>query len=261
MYKIPDIQPRLKTAKKAILTAGKYLLENFRQTHDFSIKDDNTVLLPKDLESEKILMDTIVKDFPTDSFFTEETNTKISSDYVWVFDPICGSYSYLRGVETWNLSVALLVENSFEIGLVYQPLLNNFFYSTKEKGAFLNDNKIVPSETIDIDQSFISIEHGVFNTDQADLQKLIKNIKRLRVGHGSGGELGYVAAGFLDACIKTDQTIMHFAGGRALIEHAGGVFVDFDGNDAPIYLDKNKSINYVACSNKNLAKKILQNIT
>ena len=89
------------------------------------------------------------------------------------------------------------------------------------------------------------------------LKKIIADMKRLRVGHGSGGELSYVAAGFLDAVIKTDQALMHFAGGRAVLEGAGGIFVDFTGHPAPTYFDKNKSINYIACSNITFANEIL----
>ena len=70
--------------------------------------------------------------------------------------------------------------------------------------------------------AFISIEHGVFNNKKFRLEKLIADMKRLRVGHGSGGELSYVVAGFLDAVVKTDQVLMHFAGGRAIVEEAGG---------------------------------------
>jgi fructose-1,6-bisphosphatase/inositol monophosphatase family enzyme len=78
------------------------------------------------------------------------------------------------------------------------------------------------------------------------------------VGHGSGGELAYVASGRIDAVIKTDQTVMHFAGGRALVEEAGGVFIDFSGKRAPTYFDKSRSIDYIAASNKILAEDLLR---
>jgi fructose-1,6-bisphosphatase/inositol monophosphatase family enzyme len=100
----------------------------------------------------------------------------------------------------------------------------------------------------------------VFNDEKVHLKKIIANMKRLRVGHGSGGELSYVAAGFLDAVIKTDQALMHFAGGRAIIEETGGVFVDFSGKSAPTFLDKNKTTNYIAASNVILAREIISYI-
>src|SRR4030043_1370811 len=117
------VDRRIETAKLAVMSAGKYLIDRFHKRHDTSTKEDNTVLLNEDIESENIIMDTIFKKFPSESFFTEESETKIESEYVWVIDPLCGSYSYLRGVETWSISLALISNDVYLLGAVYQPLL------------------------------------------------------------------------------------------------------------------------------------------
>ena len=241
---------RLDIAMEAVTKTGEYLRQHFLQQHQVSWKEDQTVLLGEDLEAEKILLDTIHTAFPHDSFLTEETETEIGSDLVWVFDPLCGSYSYLRGVETWSVSAALIDGDKYKIGVVYQPYSRNLYFSEQGQGAFMNSKSIHVAPTDKIKDAFISIEHGVFNTDKVDLKKIIKDIKRLRVGHGSGGELAYVAAGFVDGVIKTDQALMHFAGGRAVVEAAGGEFIDFQGNRAPTYLDRNKTTDYIACTPK-----------
>jgi len=248
---------RLEVAMDALITAGDYLRSQFLKHHQVSIKKDKTVLLGEDLKSEEILLSTISKAFPQDSFLTEETDTTITTDTIWVFDPLCGSYSYLRGVETWSISAAFIAENKFQLGIVYQPYSQNLYFSELGKGAYMNKQKIHTSTITAVKDAFISIEHGVFNHKKFNLEKLIADMKRLRVGHGSGGELSYVSAGFLDAVIKTDQALMHFAGGRAIVEEAGGVFIDFMGKSAPIYLDKDKTTNYIACSNMTLAKEII----
>ena len=248
---------RLLVAQETILDAGAYLRKQFLKRHHVSIKEDKTVLLGEDLKSEEILMNGIAKAFPRDTFLTEETETTLNEDSVWVFDPLCGSYSYLRGVETWSISMAYISGGAYKIGLVYQPYAQNLFFAEQGKGAYMNKERISPSKVTTIHDAFVSIEHGVFLNTTVHLQKLIETIKRLRVGHGSGGELSYVAAGFLDAVVKTDQSLMHFAGGRAIVEEAGGVFLDFTGNRAPTYVDRTKTTNYIACANKELAQKIL----
>lgn len=251
---------RLQTAILAVTQAGDYLREQFLKKHRVSLKKDKTELLGEDIRSEEILMSIISTKFPNDSFLTEETETKITSDNIWIFDPICGSCSYLRGVETWSISAAYISEDKYILGIVYQPYSDNLYFSQKEKGAFMNNKKIHPSNIKKVANAFIAIEHGVFNNNKVNLKTLIKDMKRLRVGHGSGGELSYVAAGFLDAVIKTDQTLMHFAGGRAIIEESGGVFVDFSGKRAPTYLDRNKTTDYIAASNIELAREIISYI-
>lgn len=247
---------RLQVGIKAVTLAGDYLRGQFLKKHRVSLKKDRTVLLSEDLKSEEILLSTISKSFPNDSFLTEERDTSITTDNIWVFDPLCGSYSYLRGVETWSISAAFISENKYQVGIVYQPYSQNLYYSQLGKGAYMNKQKIHPSTISQVKDAFISIEHGVFNNKSVDLKEIITDMKRLRVGHGSGGELSYVAAGFLDAVIKTDQALMHFAGGRAVLEGAEGVFIDFAGRPAPTYFDKDKTVNYIACSNPTLAKEI-----
>lgn len=248
---------RLKVGIQAVTTAGDYLRGQFLKKHLVSLKKDKTVLLGEDLKSEEILLSTISKAFPNDSFLTEERDTSITTDNIWVFDPLCGSYSYLRGVETWSISAAFISENKYQIGIVYQPYSQDLYFTQLGKGAYMNKQKIHPSTISQVKDAFISIEHGVFNNQSVHLKKIIEDMKRLRVGHGSGGELSYVPAGFLDVVIKTDQALMHFAGGRAVLEGAGGVFIDFAGHPAPTYFDKNKTTNYIACSNLTLAREIL----
>lgn len=249
---------RLKVGLEAIKESGDFLNTCFYNKHNYSIKKDSTVLIDEDIKSENIIINRIKKNFPQDTFISEEKITEFNKNSVWIIDPLCGSYSYLRGVETWSVSIAYLSKNRLIFGIVNQPYLNNIFYGYIGKGAFLNDKPVKPSNTHDVGKAFVSIEHGVFNDDRVNLKSLIKTIKRLRVGHGSGGELSYVASGYLDAVIKTKQTLMHFAGGQAIIEAAGGVFLNFKGENAPICFDRNKKIDYIACSNIVLAKKILK---
>lgn len=251
------MEKRLQVGIKAVIMAGDYLRGQFLKKHRVSLKKDKTVLLGEDLKSEEILLFTIAKAFPRDSFLTEERDMTIKTDDIWVFDPLCGSYSYSRGVETWSVSAAFISDSKYQVGIVYQPFTQNLYYSQLGAGAYMNKQKIHPSSISQVKDAFISIEHGVFNNQSVLLKKIIADMKRLRVGHGSGGELSYVAAGFLDAVIKTDQALVHFAGGRAVLECAGGVFIDFTGHPAPTYFDKDKTINYIACSNLTLAREIL----
>ena len=81
---------RLDIAINAIKQAGDYLKKQFYKRHEVSIKPDTTVLLGEDIKSEEILLSRISRAFPRHSFFTEETETKITSGNVWVLDPICG---------------------------------------------------------------------------------------------------------------------------------------------------------------------------
>src|SRR3989338_6044046 len=147
---------RLQVGIKAVTTAGDYLRRQFLKKHRVSLKKDKTVLLGEDLKSEEILLSTISKAFPQDSFLTEERDISITTDNIWVFDPLCGSYSYLRGVETWSISTAFISDKKYQIGIVYQPYTHNLYYSQLGKGAYMNKQKIYPSSVTQVKDAFIS---------------------------------------------------------------------------------------------------------
>lgn len=250
----------LLVALDALQQSGDYLKQQFLKRHTLTIKPDDTELLGEDMRSEEIIMQAISTHFSTDSFLTEEADTEIISNNVWVIDPLCGTYSYLRGVETWSVSLALIRDGIYEFGGVYQPLLGNRFYSLKGRGAFLNKQQIRLSAITDIANSFISVEFAALKSKKLEVQNLVQDVKRIRVAHGSGGELAYVAAGFIDGLIKTDQSLMHFAGGRAIVEEAGAAFIDFTGNPAPTYFRKDQFTDYIA-ANKEVAQALLKYVS
>jgi myo-inositol-1(or 4)-monophosphatase len=254
MSKISD--KRLDIAKIAIEKAGTYLMDNFLKSHILKIKSDNTSQLKEDIRSENIIIDLIHKSFPNDSFLAEEREQTINSDYVWVIDPLCGTLSYYRGIETWSISIALIFNHQYKYGLVYQPILNNLTIGIVGEGAFCNGRNLELSTTNQLQKSFVSVEHNVLIDGKVDILRLARDIKRLRIGHGSGNELAYIAGGQLDALIKTSQSPEHYSGGRVILESVGGVFVDFQGHKIPVILDKNVKIDYIA-TNKYLLDKLL----
>jgi myo-inositol-1(or 4)-monophosphatase len=245
---------RIELAKEIIIKAGSYLKNEFlKRQGKVKIKSDGSVLLTEDQASENIILSPINEFFPADTILSEETPSEKKSDHVWIIDPLCGSYSYLRGVETWSISLALVHDGVYEAGLVYQPLLETFFIGIKGDGVYRNDVPVAPSLAGSLTGSFISIEHNAISDPKINFPNLIGKIKRLRVAHGSGMELAYVASGSLEAVIKTGQTAEHYSGGRALVEMAGGVFVDLDGEKLPVITDRKTKIDYIAAANREIA--------
>ena len=253
-----NFSPELQVAVTVVNKAGTMLARRFNSLHSYTLKKDSTELLPEDMLSEKILAEAIAKNFPSDGILSEESNFKVNNiDRIWIFDPICGSYSYLRGVETWSVSLALVENGAYKIGVVYIPLLNLLFSAEANLGLFLNGTRVNQPGLNNLKNSFISVEHAVFNSGKLDILKLVKDIKRIRVAHGSGAELAYVASGRLDALIKTDQTAVHYSGGRALVEIAGAKFCDFSGKRARVITDNREKVDYIAVRGERLLEEIL----
>lgn len=56
----------------------------------------------------------------------------------WIIDPIDGTMNFVHGLPHTCISVALLINKTAEIGIVYNPILEQLFTARKGQGAFLN---------------------------------------------------------------------------------------------------------------------------
>lgn len=65
----------------------------------------------------------------------------------WIIDPIDGTTNFVHGVPCIGISIGLAVKKEIVIGVIYNPVTNEFYSAIKGGGAFLNDNPIHSSKT------------------------------------------------------------------------------------------------------------------
>ncbi|MDP2917880.1 MAG: inositol monophosphatase family protein, partial [bacterium] len=83
------------------------------------------------------------------------------------------------------------------------------------------------------------------------INKLGSAVRTIRIYGAMGIDLAYVASGKLDALINSGSDLYDFAPGVLLVREAGGVVVNFDGND---WSFKDKTI---LATNQKLVSQIL----
>lgn len=103
------------------------------------------------LEVEEFIHTAIQKQYPSHSFIGEETYSKGSSkDYLvkndptWIVDPLDGTVNFTHAFPMFCVSIALVVNQKPVIGVVYAPLLNQFFSACRGRGAWLNETTRLP---------------------------------------------------------------------------------------------------------------------
>lgn len=105
-------------------------------------------LLPKehgfatqaDVAVEQFLMRQLGTLLPEASFYAEESGQSANhhDGYCWVIDPIDGTTNFARGIPYFCISVALTFNGEPAVGIIYQPVLDEFFYVEQSGGAWLN---------------------------------------------------------------------------------------------------------------------------
>lgn len=199
--------------------------------------DNNQVLTQTDLEIGKYIISQINKYFPDHNIIDEEAGVVDNkSEYTWVVDPIDGTSNFASGVPTYGIMIGLL-ENDIPIaGGIALPEFEKIITAEKGKGAFEGNNKL--NVLLEKELKSVLVAYGIDghqeNPEQTYrevrlLGKIILQIRNLRTSN-SVFDAVMVAEGKYGAFLNQTSKIWDNVAQQVIIEEAGGVYTDFDGN-------------------------------
>jgi myo-inositol-1(or 4)-monophosphatase len=234
-----DLTSRYLAAQSVAWEAGRlalgYLADRSRLQvetkgpHDFVSAADRAV--------EAFIAQHLGAAFPTDAFLGEESYGMPTPDragLLWVVDPIDGTANFVRDLPDWCVSIGLLVERRFEVGVIYVPALDELYAAQRGQGAFCGGKAIHVSDRTTVTGATIGLDHS-FDDPSADHRAHIAAV------HTHGGEyrrngsvavsLTRVASGRLDGFVELHLNPWDVAAGIVLVQEAGGWTNDFLARD------------------------------
>lgn len=182
-----------------------------------------------DLEVNRILKESIKADFPDDGWLSEETQDnaeRFGKQRVWIVDPIDGTRELVNGIPEFAISAALVQDGIPALGVVFNPLKDEFFSAIRGEGVYLNGQRVLgtraPAKRLSILASRSEFKAGKF-----ELFEPHANIQSV----GSiAYKLALVAAGKADATVSLDpKNEWDIAAGVLLVEESGGTVTDLQG--------------------------------
>lgn len=245
----------IKVALEAVREAEKVILDHYKTDIKFTEKPDMSPVTVADKKAEEIIRAIITKHFPDHGFIGEEFgDEKENAEFKWIIDPIDGTKNYIKGIPFFSTLIALVKDGETIMGLSHAPVLRETIYAVKGEGAYMNDKKIIVSDVKDISDAFI--QHGGINYfskngKMTSLEKLALEAWRIR-SMGDSYMYTLLAQGSCDAVIEAKIHYWDIAPFVLIIEEAGGITSDIDGNK----IDQN-STSFLAC-NKYLHPKVLK---
>lgn len=237
MEKQPTLQEIVTLAK----TAGQIVLEGFNQPHDIQFKSEVDVVTEMDHRSEDYLLGEIRTRFPDHSILSEESGAINSRrENCWIVDPLDGTINYSHKLPIYSISIAYQHAGELQMGVVYDPSLNECFSAEKGRGAWLNDAPIRVSDTPELIKSMLvtGFPYDRYGADFdrnmryfSELTRISQGVRRL----GSAAlDACYVACGRLDGYWELSIHPWDIAAGALIVQEAGGKVTDLEGN--PDYL-------------------------
>ncbi|GAG39520.1 unnamed protein product, partial [marine sediment metagenome] len=204
---------------------------------DIDYKGKFNLVTNVDRQSQRKIIEIIRSSFPDHSILAEEKGGLKSkkSPYRWLIDPLDGTNNYAHGYPCFCVSIALEKNKEIILGVVYNPVLNELFFTKAGKGSFRNGEQIFTSQTKKINQSLLSTGFPYSRGKQLE-----NHIKQFRVFmehcHGirrdgsAALNLCYIAMGRFDGFWEIDLSPWDTAAGCLLVKEAGGKLTNFSGH-------------------------------
>jgi myo-inositol-1(or 4)-monophosphatase len=216
----------LDTAVSAATTAGETILDAYKTDVAIESKLIDDIVTEIDYKSEEIITSHIAKRYPEHAILAEESGEKEGSHSRWIIDPIDGTTNYAKGIPHFSVAIALQIDDTLELGVIYLPSEDDLYTAERTNGAFLNGDPITVSSTKNFGDSFISIGHSPDDANSDDwiqsFQAINNGARRTRHMGSAATELAYLAAGRFDGMYGTYFFPWDIAAGRVLVEEAGG---------------------------------------
>ena len=186
--------------------------------------------------------------------------------FIFLVDPIDGTSNAIKEIPAYGISIAvanvpedrLATLDDVELGFISNFGNGNFFEAEKGKGCWLNNEKVHPSNVINISNMTLG---GFTKSGTSSASKLVDNARRMRVLGSVVLELSYVASGRYDAFLDLrGSRIIDIAASKLIIEEAGAIITNKHGEKLNNKLSIHEKTIVVAANNKILHKQLINTL-
>lgn len=240
--------------------SGRLLTEAFWRGVAANSKREDTFdpVSAADRAAERLLRQRIRAAFPQDGLLGEEFGSeREDAEHVWVLDPIDGTRAFVCGLPGWTTLIALLRGKVPVLGLVHQPLtgltvIGNGQACWRIVNGSVERVHVRTTSRLENALAGTTLPHLYLN-DSARRRFLLALVERARHVQFDGDALFYamVACGRMDIAFDTGLAPHDAAALAPIIEGAGGIFSDWQGQARPT------AGNVLACASAELHREML----
>ena len=228
-----DIEDAKRIGIEAIYSGARVLRNHFGRIAQINQKGAFDLVTEADTESEKQIMETILKAFPDHAILAEESGVnKGTAEYKWLIDPLDGTTNYVHQLPLFTIAIALAVRDKIELGLILNPMDGELYSAIAGKGAELNGKPIKVSSIASVSNSLLVTGFPYDFNEIVEpamkrfsvFQQASQGVRRL----GSAAlDLCYVACGRFDGFWEQNLKPWDKAAGAIIATEAGAVITDF----------------------------------
>jgi myo-inositol-1(or 4)-monophosphatase len=233
-----DLDELVAEASAILDVAAKPFVAGHR-AHSAVSKRGDDFATKVDLAIERQVVDALVSATGIPVHGEEFGGADLDSPWVWILDPIDGTFNYAAGSPMAAILLGLLHDGDPVAGLTWLPFMNERYTAVSGGPVLKNGVPQPPLARGDLTESIIGV--GTFSADSrgrfpgryrlAVLEELSRVSSRMRMHGATGIDLAYVADGVLGGSISFGDHVWDHAAGVALVRAAGGVVTTLAGDE------------------------------
>jgi len=219
-------------------SAGQILMDRYERVERVDYKSARDIVTEVDHLSEELIIGAIRERFPGDGVLAEESGSHETGDghaptagvgRVWIIDPVDGTINYANGIPFFCVSIALAIDGTPSVGVVFDPTRDELFAASVDGPATLDGEPITPSDKDKL--SDFVVQMALSGRSVVSRARAVR--KQIRISRSMGSSslaLAYVANGRFDAFIQQGgMSNWDVAAAGLIAERAGATVTEMDG--------------------------------
>ena len=247
--------------EKAARKAGRILTRDFGEIENLQIQSKSVgdFVTSADLKVEKSILETLKYYYPDVNYLTEESGHIKGDGETIIIDPIDGTSNFIHGIPLVSIVIAKMINNEITDGIVYNPILNEFYWASIGKGSWCNNKRLRVSKRHELTDCLIGtgipFSNRVNEKFYIELDNVSKNTAGVRRFGSAALDLAYVSSGKIDGFWERDLNLWDICSGVLLVKEAGGKISEPNGNK---WTTQSRDI---VVSNTLIHDKLIENLT
>jgi myo-inositol-1(or 4)-monophosphatase len=247
--------------EKAARKAGRILSRDFGEIENLQIQSKSVgdFVTSADLKVEQSILETLKYYYPDANYLTEESGHIKGDGETIIIDPIDGTSNFIHGIPHVAIVIAKMINNEITDGVVYNPILNEFYWASLGKGSWCNNKRLRVSKRHELTNCLVGtgipFSDRVYDKFYTELDNLAKKTAGIRRLGSAALDLAYVSSGKIDGFWERDLNLWDICSGVLLVKEAGGRISQPNGNT---WTTNSRDI---TVSNSLIHDKLIENLT
>lgn len=219
--------------------AAELVRPYFQRPIEVEAKAGDSPVTIADRAVETLLRDMVATAYPDHGVIGEEfSDTNADAEYVWVFDPIDGTRSFIIGVPLFTTLISLVRNGAPVLGVIDQPVINDRWVGGIGYPSTFNGAPVRVRDCGDLALAQLCTSNGAYfkGEEGAAFERLRGAVRWANQGADAYG-FGLIASGLIDLGFEADLGPHDYCALVPIIEAAGGIITDWNGAPLTIHSD------------------------